>query len=198
MNLHGGILDLGQNFREVMAGKHSHRSGSFFTAPIMYLLIKQMNLPNVLEIGIGAGSAGYWLGHAAKEMDGIYYGIELHQSRINGVSTYMEKFGIRHEMWCADTKTLPLDFIPKNIGRVDFAYLDGDHSKEAILHEMKMVWPYLRGDGKSYVCIHDIYSASKEGWAEVYRRVKNNSFYAEMIEIHAQSGLGILRKRRQG
>lgn len=193
MDLHGGILDLGQNFREVMAGKHSHRSGSFFTAPIMYLLIKQMKLKKVLEIGIGAGSAGYWLGHAAKEMDGIYYGIELHQSRINGVSGWMKTFGIPHKMWCFDTIKMPPDWVEKNIGTLDFVYLDGCHKKEWILHEMEMIWPHLRRDGRGYLCIHDIYSSSKEGWREV-KELYAYSEIADMIEIHAQSGMGILRK----
>ena len=108
MNLHNGIIDLGQNFKEVMEGKHSHRSGSFFTAPIMYLIIKQTVSPRVLEIGIGAGSAGYWLGHAAKELDATYYGIELLQSRVNGVGAWMDKFGVTNKIWCSDSKKLSI------------------------------------------------------------------------------------------
>ncbi len=188
MALHEGIIDLGQNFKEVIDGEHAHRSGSFFTAPIMYLFAKQMGAKNILEIGIGAGSAGYWLGHAAKEMGGKYFGIEIHASRVKGVCAWMEKFELPHKIWTMDSRDMTFEFVKQNIGRIDLAYLDGDHSLEAIWHEILTVWPFIRTDGKGYVFIHDIFTTSKEGWA----KVRDN--FVETFEINAQSGMGIVKK----
>lgn len=191
MALHDGIIDLQQNFKEVLSGNHNHRSGSFFTAPIMYCWAKQLGAKKILEIGIGAGSAGYWLGHAAKEMDGQYFGIEINQSRVNGLSALMDQFEIPNKIWCSPSLKIDQEFIRTNIGGLDMAYLDGDHSLEAIRHEMFTVWPFIKGGGFGYAFIHDIYTASKDGWAFVKEEYAG---IADIMEIKAQSGMGIVRK----
>lgn len=191
MDLHKGILDLGQNFKEVLSGAHNHRSGSFFTSPIMYLFAKQVKAKNILEIGACFGGAGYWLSHAATEMDGKYFGIEIGEGRVKNLRKLMDQFDLNYELWCMDSREMTDDFIKKNIGRIDLAFLDGDHSAGAIWHEITTIWPNLRSDGHGYVFIHDIHSVSKEGWAKVKSEFKNT------FEIFGNSGTGIVRKARE-
>lgn len=121
-------------------------------------------------------------------MGGKYFGIEINQNRVISLSALMEQFGIDHQIWCSDSLKITDGFIRDNIGRIDFAYLDGNHTLEAIWHEITTIWPYVRDDGKGYVFIHDIYTASKEGWAKV------KAAFPETMEIKAQSGMGVVRK----
>jgi len=183
-----GILDLDQNFESVVEGNHTHRSGSLFTAPIMYTWAKQMDAKNILEVGIGSGSSAYWLGHAAKEMGGKYFGIELRIGAVNALIEIMSEADINHQIWNMNSMNLTSDFIKENIGRVDFVLLDGSHKLEAIWHEITTLWPHIRNDGKGYVFIHDIYTSSKEGWAKV------KSEFPETMELKERSGMGIVRK----
>jgi len=183
-----GILDLHQNFESVVLGNHTHRSGSLFTAPIMYTWAKQMEAKNILEVGIGSGSSAYWLGHAAKEMDGKYFGIELRIGAVNELIGIMTEAGINHQIWNMNSLNLTGDFVKDNIGTLDFVLLDGSHKLEAIWHEITTLWPYIRKDGKGYVFIHDIYTSSKEGWAKV------KSEFPETMEMKERSGMGIVRK----
>lgn len=191
ISLHEGIIDLGQNFKEVIAGNHSHRSGSFFTAPIMYLMCKQMGVKKVVEIGVAAGSSGYWLSHAMKEMCGMYYGIEINPSYCRNVGKWMDMFEVPHTIFNLSSLDMTSQWFKENIGNVGLAYLDGNHTKEAIMHEMEVVFPFVRGGGYGYIFIHDIYTASKEGWAAVRSEY---SGICDIIEVKAQSGMGILRK----
>jgi len=186
VDLHSGILDFGQNFREVLSGNHNHRSGSFFTAPLMYCWAKQIKAKKILEVGVGSGGASYWLGHAAQELDGKYFGIELHEGRVKALSELMDTFKINHQIWAMDSLKMTDEFIGKHIGRIDLAYLDGNHNLESIWHEITTIWPYLRING--YVFIHDIHSVSKEGWAKV------KSEFEETFEIFGNSGTGVVRK----
>lgn len=185
---HKGIIDLEQGFKENLCGVHNHRSGSFFMAPIMYCFAKQMKAKNILEVGTCFGSAGFWLGHAAKENGGKYFGMEIDQGRVNGLKNLMGQFDLDYTLWCMDSRELTDVFIKDNIGRIDMAYLDGDHSPEAIWHEITTIWPHMRDDGSGYVFIHDIYSDSKEGWAKVKANFK------ETFELKAGFGLGMVRK----
>lgn len=187
-----GILDLDQNFESVVQGNHTHRSGSLFTAPIMYVWAKEMDAKNILEVGIGSGSSAYWLGHAAKEMEGKYFGIELRKSLVEDLEKMMDRFDIKHQIWNMNSKNLTSDFVKDNIGRLDFVLLDGSHTLEAIWHEITTLWPHIRNDGKGYVFIHDIYTSSKEAWAKV------KSEYPETIEMNERSGMGIVRKIKEG
>ena len=185
---HKGVIDLEQGFKEVLSGVHNHRSGSFFTAPIMYCLAKQMKAKHILEVGTCNGSAAFWLSHAAKENGGKYFGMEIDQGRVTGLDRLMSRFDLNYQLWCMDSREMTDTFIKENIGGIDIAYLDGDHSMEAIWHEITTIWPNLRGSGSGYVFIHDIYTDSKEGWA----KVKAN--YEETFEIKAGFGMGIVRK----
>jgi len=183
-----GILDLDQNFKSVVEGNHTHRSGSLFTAPIMYVWAKEMDAKNILEIGIGSGSSAYWLGHAAKEMEGKYFGIELRIGAVNALIEMMNEAGINHQIWNMNSMNLTSDFIKHNIGKVDFVLLDGSHKIEAIWHEITTLWPHIRSDGKGYVFIHDIHTSSKEAWAKI------KSEFSETMELKERSGMGIVRK----
>jgi len=104
------------------------------------------------------------------------------------LNNLMGQFDLDYTLWCMDSRELTDAFIKENIGRIDMAYLDGDHSMEAIWYEITTIWPHLRSDGSGYVFIHDIYSDSKEGWA----KVKAN--YKETFELKAGFGLGMVRK----
>jgi len=187
------IIDINQNFQIVIDGKHSHRSGSYFQAPIMYLWAKQIKAKNILEIGIGAGSTAYWLGHAAKENGGKYYALEYVQGRVDAISKLMDQYEIPNKIQQMDTKKLWGVFFEDFLGKgkkFDLIFLDGNHTKEVIEHEMKCVYPWvLKKIG--YIFIHDIHTSSYEGWLSV---TKNTNYDIEHLQLFGNSGLGIIRK----
>jgi len=183
---HESILNLAQNFPH-----NSKPTSMYFHAPLMYMWCKQAMARNILEIGIASGYSSYWLGQAAKEAGGKYFGVEIHQGRAAAIGKGMEQLGIPYDIWAMDSKTMTEEFVKEKMESLDFCFLDGDHSPEAVLHEVEILYPYLVGKGRGYFFIHDIYSASRDAWAEIKREQK---YQFEIIGIMNNFGMGILRK----
>lgn len=185
------LLDLHQNFNI-----NNKPTTTYFQAPLMYLMARQLNARYILEVGLGSGYSSFWLGHAAKEIkeitgEGIYYGIEIHEGRTRFVNQQMDDFKIPHRIWQASTLDLNAQWIRENLRRIDLGFLDGDHTSKAIMHEVEILYPILSGGGRGFLFVHDALSASKEG----IRRVLIDPYYEfEYITIPGNTGLIVLRK----
>jgi len=181
---HESILDLSQNF------PHNRGPTSmYFYGPLMYLWCKQMRARYILEIGIATGYSSYWLGQAAKEAGGKYFGIEIHQGRAKAIDEAMDKLGIPHEIWAMDSRMITTDFMKEKVGKLDFCFLDGDHSVETVNHEMDVIYPLMIKF--SYIFIHDVFAASREAWKVV---VENPNYTLEHLHIFNNFGMGIIRR----
>ena len=87
-----------------------------------------------------------------------------------------------------DSKNFPEGFY-------DLILIDGDHSKEKVLKELKSLWPYL--DDKGFLILHDSYNPKwGQGIREALREFLKYKQEGEIIRYDwfNCNGLVILRK----
>ena len=128
--------------------------------PLLYSLICSQRLRNVIEVGLDRGYSTRVLAQAARDVGGHFWGVEIDRTRAHRIQTELDADGYSTTILVADSRDL--DAIP-GMDRCDFAYLDGDHSPDAVLHELAILRPLMTS--QSIVAIHDIRSASREAWA---------------------------------
>ena len=164
-------------------------SANPYYSPLYYLICRIMKAQNILEIGLDAGYSSYMLGIAAKENDGMFYGVEKHEGKARRIKKEMDLLKMPNTIIWADSNDIkewkwnrPLDFI----------LLDGNHNVITILHEMNLLYPILRGGG--VVCVHDIWSWAAEAWAKIVDEFE----FAGQISFLQNFGLGIIRKKISG
>lgn len=88
------------------------------------------------------------------------------------------------------------EFAKKNKHEYDYIYLDGDHSYEGAVSDLKCFWPRLKKEG--FLCLHDIhFKRIEEGlpfehwkiWKELVNKARNK------FELsNHYSGLGFIQK----
>ena len=181
------ILNVEQHF--------GNRAENTFTSmrwwgPMMYLFCRQVRARKIVEVGVGNGQTSFWLAHAAKENIGQYYGLEISGGRINKTKKTIERFG--WDVPCnfieVDTLKITAEWVLENIGdSIDFIFLDGDHSEEAVIHEMEVLYPFLSSGG--FVWLHDIYSSVQPAWQAI---IGNENYDFKYIEIPYHFGMGVL------
>lgn len=154
---------------------------------LMYIFIRAHDQKQILEVGIEEGYSTYYLAHAAKMSGGMYYGIDINQESCDNADRELTKAGLPHKIICADTKEIEkIDFMD----RIDFAFLDGEHTTEAVLHEIELIYPLLNGRGRGYVFIHDIVDMGNAG---AWLKLKHDERF-ETLGMEPNYGLGIARK----
>lgn len=186
MDIYESCLNIDQLFND-----KSKPHTTYFYGPLMYLLCKQISAKFIVEIGLGLGYCSYWLGMAAKEAGGTYFGIDIRKDLADKVDKKMTEMEIPHKVFVHDSRELDEAWIRTNIRRVDFAYLDGNHTQEAIENEVKIIYPMLSFAGNGYIFIHDTQSKSRKGFWKV---VNNPDYQFEWMRINQNAGMGILRK----
>jgi predicted O-methyltransferase YrrM len=154
---------------------------------LMYCFIYALGLKNVLEVGTLRGYTSYYLARAANVNGGHYYGIDVHKPYCDIVKKGLDSFNLSNSIICADTKTMDrIDFTD----RIDFAFLDGEHTTHAVLHEVDMIYPLLNSHGNGFIFIHDIID---QGNSDAWWKLKQDPRF-EGIGVDANYGLGMLRK----
>ena len=163
-----------------------------FYPPLMYTFVRANGYKNILEIGIEQGYSTYYFAYAAKMNGGMYYGIDIDQNACNKVDAELTKAGLPHKIICADTKELK-DFSDLGLEKIDFAFLDGEHTTEAVEHEVELIYPLLSNKGWGYIFIHDIIDM---GNARAWWNLKNDKRF-ETLGLNPNYGLGIARKMEE-
>ncbi len=117
----------------------------------------------------------------------MFYGIEILQTMCERVDKMLTEADLPHQSICADTKDLKkLDFTDS----LDIAFLDGEHTTDAVLHEVELIYPLLKEKGFGFIFIHDICDMGNSGaWLKLTQDPR-----FESIGLEANYGLGILRK----
>jgi predicted O-methyltransferase YrrM len=152
---------------------------------LIYMFAKSIDAEHILEVGTAEGYGSYYLAKAAQETKGMFYGIDINQGLVDKVNAKLENEGLPHQLICADTKELTSLPFP----RVDIAFLDGEHTSEAVLHEIELIYPILNKRGLGWIFIHDVVDCgNSEAWLKL---TQDKRF--ESTCIHAHYGLGILR-----
>ena len=157
---------------------------------LMYVWAKALNAKNILEVGIAEGYSARYLAQAAEENDGMYYGIDINKHFCEEAEKNLTTLGLKHKIICADTYQLEkIDFVPQ----IDIAFLDGEHTTEAVLHEVELIYSLLASKGNGYIFIHDIVDM---GNSMAWLKLKQDSRF-ETLGIGVNYGLGILRKANE-
>ena len=164
-------------------------SSNPYYSPLYYLINRLMVTKNILEIGLDAGYSSYMLGIAAKENEGMFFGIEKHEGKARRIKNEMDKLEIPSTIIWADSNDIEKWEWSTYL---DFMLLDGNHNVRTVLHEMAILYPILRGGG--IVCIHDVWAWSAAAWAEILKTYE----FAGQISFIQNFGLGIIRKIIKG
>ena len=152
---------------------------------LIYLFAKIHGSKNILEIGSAEGYSSYYLAEIAKENGGMYYGIDINPGLVERVDKLLGD--LPYKMICADTKKMEkIDFTDS----LDIVWIDGEHTTEAVMHEIELIYPLLKDRGFSFVFIHDIVDMGNSG---AWLKLKSDPRF-ESIGLEANYGLGILRK----
>jgi len=153
----------------------------------IYLFAKIHQSKEILEIGTDHGYSSYYLAAIAEENEGTYYGIDIEQAMLDRTGKMLDEADLPYKLILADTKKLEkIDFAE----RIDLAFLDGEHTTEAVEHEIELIYPLLPGNGWGYIFIHDIVDG---GNANVWLKLQGDPRF-EKLGMHPNYGMGILRK----
>jgi len=154
---------------------------------LMYTFIRANSHKNILEVGLEQGYSAFYFAYAAKMNGGKYYGIDINERYCEIIDKELTKADLPHEIICADTKKMEkIDFMEN----INFAFLDGEHTTEAVSHEVELIYPLLTHDGWGYIFIHDIVDMGNAG---AWWKLKNDKRF-ETLGLNPNYGLGIARK----
>jgi len=166
----------------------------WWQVPFIYMLGLAIGARFIVEIGVDQGYGAWHLAHLAKSNRGLYLGVDI----VPVQKKIFESCGVEFARYF-DSCRLPVKFLNEDsktltglpIERVDLAFVDGEHTKEAVLHEVNvLLYPKAQVNGTTYICLHDIvdFPGVKEAW-EIFK--EDDRFQA--LEFYPNSGLGVLR-----
>lgn len=168
-----------------------------FFGPMMYFLLRDIGAENVLEIGHAEGYTSRYLASAVKDnatrfqMPGNkYYGIDIVKTDL--VRSQLEEAGLPVDIRFLDSMNLT----PETFKDVlfDVIFQDGCHETGHVLHELKTLYPQLKGEGKGYFIMHDVFGPSEEGFHAIKKLIDEGVYNFEYVRIFSCYGLGIFRK----
>jgi protein-L-isoaspartate O-methyltransferase len=169
---------------------------SFF-GPMMYFLLRDIGAEQVLEIGHAEGYTAHYLANAVKDnavrfgMKGNkYYGIDIVQTE--KIRSALEAKGLPVDVRNVDSMTLSPETFPGLL--FDVIFQDGCHDTEHVLYELKTMYPQLKGEGKGYWIMHDVFGPAEEGFHAVKKLIDQGVYNFEFVRIFSCYGLGIFRK----
>jgi len=173
--------------------------------------VKFIDAKIVVEIGVDAGDTAIELIRSVQQTNGKYYGYdyfenigvytnipskEYVQQKIINIGLNSDFFELKKvntmlpdfdEMLMADTN-----------GKIDLAFIDGDHSYKGIKNDFEKVYPLLSEDG--CIILHDTYShiGCRKFVIDLYEKYQDGTF--DIINLpygngHNRYGLTILTKR---
>jgi protein-L-isoaspartate O-methyltransferase len=166
-----------------------------FFGPMLYFLARAMGVEQVLEIGHAECYTAWYLANAVKDnatrfgMAGNrYYGIDIVQT----------------EKARENLKDLPATIInmdsmlltPDTFKDVkfDLIFQDGCHDTEHVLHELKTLYPQLKGEGRGFFICHDTCGPAEEGFREIQKLIKEGVYDFQYVVIPEIYGIAIMRK----
>jgi protein-L-isoaspartate O-methyltransferase len=166
-----------------------------FFGPMLYFLARAMGVEQVLEIGHAECYTAWYLANAVKDnatrfgMAGNrYYGIDI-------VQTEKARENLKDlpaTIINMDSMLLTPDTF-KDI-KFDLIFQDGCHDTEHVLHELKTLYPQLKGEGRGFWIFHDIRGPSEEAWHILKKMIAEGIYKFEYVIIPEIYGMGLFRK----
>lgn len=158
------------------------------TAEFMYILIKEENIQNAVEVGTSNGYSGIWLGKALKETGGHLTTIEYWDKRLDVAKENFKQCGLedviipRKGDACEILNSLPQDF------QIDFAFIDAN--KREYVKYFEILDPHIRVGG--YIACDNVLS-HEEKCKPFIDAVNANPNY-ENVVLPLPAGLSLARK----
>ncbi len=167
-----------------------------FFGPMLYFLTRAFRCEKVLELGFAQGYSAWYLANAVNDnavrfqyQDPMYYGIDIIDNLPFREAMKLNK--LPHNLTLMDSINLTPDTF-KDI-QFDLIFQDGAHDEEHVIHELTTLWPQLKGEGKGYFIMHDVYGPSEEGFNKLIPILKEKDI--EYIRLDDDVyGMAILRK----
>ena len=90
-------------------------------------------------------------------------------------------------------KSIP-DYKDGGLDLIDFVFIDGEHTTEAIVHEVEtLIMPKIRKDGIGYICFDDVVDMGAQGAWAIFS-AQHERF--ECLTIFPNGGFGIMRVKK--
>jgi predicted O-methyltransferase YrrM len=157
----------------------------------------------VLEIGTGRGGTLFLFGHVAQR-DAVLVSVDAADAEVfGGRRAYKRRARLYGALGRADQRVVFIlgdshrDETRARVvkalqgRRLDFLFIDGDHSREGVEADFRMYSPLVRPGG--LVAFHDIVSGPEEevgGVPDFWQRIRNDAA-VELVEDWGQRGFGI-------
>ena len=168
-----------------------------FFGPMFYFLLRELGVEQVLEIGHAEGYTAFYMANAVRDnairygMAGNkYYGIDIAQTE--SVRKSLLDLNLPVDIRNMDSINLTPETFPGIV--FDVIFQDGCHDREHVLHELKTLYPQLKGKGQGYFIMHDVFGPAEETFHEVMQMVKDGIYQFEYVRFFTPWGLAILRK----
>lgn len=158
-----------------------------FYSPMYYIICKQIEARNILEVGCEYGYSSYMLATAAKESGGVFYCVEKSRVFADLLEKGLTEREFPHAVIWADIRDVK-EFIWADY--LDFVLFDAEHTPEVVLHSMDLVYPKLRGN--SYVALHDVDLTSASSF---YQIIHDRKYDFEHITFPGNYGLALFRRK---
>jgi cephalosporin hydroxylase len=169
----------------------------------LLLLLNKVKPKVVLEIGTARGGTLFLFSNVAHE-EAILISVDLYQTiEVKVLFRYIKKEKQKIYLIQGDSHSIEtlrkIEEILKGI-KVDFLFIDGDHSYEGVKKDFEMYSPLVRKGG--IIAFHDIipdyytrYGIKTGSWAgEVYKfwnEIKERYENLEIVKDREQNGFGI-------
>jgi hypothetical protein len=195
-----------ENIREIWKMKRDRFEGfSVEFGPLLAELIRFNKCKTIVEIGVAWGTTTYYLCQAGEFVHGFdiweVHGLEKQFGRFssqNDVRNYLTSKGLSNfKLHQVDTYSPEFKNIIKNIGPIDFAFIDGCHSHKGVQNDFNTVLPLLSRDG--IIAFHDVHSI--DGCREFLIDLRIMNKY-DLIDFpygngKRRCGISILKTRHQ-
>jgi hypothetical protein len=178
--------------------------------PLMQEIISFNRYKTIVEIGVAHGTTTLYLCNGCKNFGGKVYGFDLWEihgkwnqfptiSSKEEVNNYLISKGINNfDLYKQNTKEINFDNILNNIGKIDFAFIDGDHSYDGVKNDFDKIYNRISSNGM--IVFHDtlIIDGCREFILDLRSKYNDGTF--DIIEfpfgnLDYRVGISILMKR---
>jgi len=154
---------------------------------LLYRLSEYFHPSTILELGTSLGLSGSYM--ALANPNAKLYTIEASVSIAEVAEQTFRNININNVELIKGRFADVLPALLPRIGKIDFAFVDGNHTKEATLYHFESLLPYV--DDNSVLVFDDIYWSS--GMTEAWQAIKSDSRVTLTIDVF-QFGIVFFRK----
>lgn len=156
-------------------------------AQLLFRLIRYSNSKNILEVGSSLGISGSYL--ALANVNARCVTLEGAPSIANIAKQSFENCAAKNIEIVVGNFSETVPFALQKLEKVDFAFVDGNHQKQATLDYFEQILPFC--NEKSILIFDDIYWS--KGMTEAWGLIKNDARVSITIDV-CKFGIVFFRK----